>query len=143
MASEDTLIGNDFVVQVGDGESPEVFTDLCAANDFGAVGEEKPLIDVTTYCDEARTYRNGLQDGTEIPLQLNFIPGDAQSHQLYQDYLANTVRRFRILVKNSSPAEYFEFGATVRGWSTGLPVGDKSSLTFTLKISGPVVWEQG
>lgn len=147
MASEDTLIGNDFKVMLGDGNSPEVFSDLCAAFDFGAVGEEKPLVDVTAYCDIARAYRNGLADGVEIPLQCNFIQGDALLRELYQHYKNDTVPNFRIVVKDSadvdnSPEEYFEFAATVRAWNITGPIGEKSVLTFTLKISGAVTWYQ-
>jgi len=111
MASEDTLIGNDWVVQLGNGDSPPVFADLCAAFDFGSVGEEKPLVDVTSYCDEARAYRNGLADGVEIPLQNNFIPGDLQLVALYDAYKADELVDIRILRKDSSPEEYFQFQA--------------------------------
>lgn len=146
MASEDTLIGNDFKVLLGNGESPEVFEDLCAAFDFGSVGEEKPLIDVTSYCDDGRTYRNGLADGVEIPLQCNFIQGDPLLRSLYTHYKNDTVPNFRIVVKepagDSSPDEYFEFAATVRAWNITGPIGEKSVLTFTLKISGEVLWVQ-
>lgn len=140
MASEDTLIGNDWAVQLGDGSSPPVFSDLCAAFDFGSVGEEKPLVDVTTYCDTGRAYRNGLADGVEIPLQSNYIPGDTQLAQLYQAYKTDTLVDIRIMYKNSSPAEYFQFSATVRAWNVSGPIGERSVLTFTLKVSGEVLW---
>lgn len=144
MASEDTLIGNDFKVMLGDGNSPELFEDLCAAFDFGAVGEDKPLVDVTSYCDVARAYRNGLADGVEIPLQCNFIAGDLLLVDLYNHYKNDTVPNFRIVVKEdanpASPAQYFEFAATVRAWNLTGPIGEKSVLTFTLKISGAVTW---
>lgn len=140
MASEDTLIGNDLVVQMGDGMSPETFSDLCAAFDFGAVGEDKPLVDVTSYCDEARTYRNGLADGVEITLQTNFIPDDAQLQALYTAYQNDTLKNFRIKVKNLSPENYFGFSATVRAWNVTGPIGERSVLSFTLKISGAVTW---
>lgn len=141
MASEDTLIGNDWVVQLGNGDSPPVFADLCAAFDFGSVGEEKPLVDVTSYCDDARAYRNGLADGVEIPLQLNYIPGDAQAAALYAAYQADTLVDVKILKKDpDSPAEYFQFQATVRAWNVTGPIGERSVLTFTLKVSGEVLW---
>lgn len=142
MASEDTLIGNDLVFQIGDGNSPEVFADMCAVFDFGSVGEEKPLVDVTTLCDDARAYRNGLADGVEIPLQSNFIPGDTTLHTLYTAYKNDEVPRFRIARKGqSSPdGEYFEFSATVRAWNVTGPIGDRSVITYTLKISGEVEW---
>ena len=146
MASEDTLIGNDFKVLLGMGTSPETYEDLCAAFDFGQVGEEKPLVDVTAYCDDGRTYRNGLADGVEIPLQCNFIPGDAKLIALYQHYKDDTLPNIRIAVKETpddgSPDIYFEFAATVRAWNVTGPIGEKSVLTFTLKISGEVLWVQ-
>ncbi len=141
MASEDALIGNDFVVQLGSTASPPVFTDMCAAFDFGSVGEEKPLVDVTAYCDEGRTYRNGLADGVEIPLQMNYIPGDDQTQSLYDSYKANEIRAFRIARKNASPEEFFEFNATIRAWNVTGPIGERAVLSFTVKISGAVTWE--
>lgn len=140
MASEDTLIGNDWVVRLGNGDSPPVFSDLCAAFDFGSVGEEKPLVDVTSYCDDGRSYRNGLADGVEIPLQNNFIPGDLQLVALYDAYKADELVDVQIYRKNSSPDEYFQFQATVRAWNVTGPIGERSVLTYTLKISGEVLW---
>lgn len=139
MASEDTLIGNDLVFQLGIG-SPPTFADMCAVFDFGAVGEDKPLIDVTTLCDDAHVYRNGLADGVEIPLQLNYIPGDTQAEALYAAYGSDTTLAFRISRKNASPDAYFGFNAIVRAWNVTGPVGARSVLTFTLKISGAVTW---
>jgi len=142
MASEDTLIGNDLRVQVGDGNSPEAFADLCAAIDFGQVGENKPQVNVTALCDAAQKFRNGLAEGVEIPLQCNFIQGDQQLQQLYADYQANTIRNFRINITDSSPVEYFEFAVTINGWNLSGPIGDRATLTFTMKISGAVLWVQ-
>lgn len=140
MGSEDARIGNDFVVRLGNGDSPPVFADLCAAYDAGEVGEEKTQVDVTTYCDLARAFRNGLAEGMEIPLAMNYISGDEQSKFLYQAYKDDELVDIQILLKDSSPDEYFQFQATVRAWKVGLPIGERSSLTFTLKISGEVQW---
>lgn len=140
MDSSDTLIGNDLVFQVGSDDSPPVYTDMCAVFDFGAVGEEKPLVDVTTLCDAARSYRNGLADGVEIPLKLNFIPGDVTAQRLYQAFKNDSIIPFRIMRKAGSPTESFDYSATVRGWNVTGPIGDRSVLTFTTKISGEVVW---
>ena len=140
MASEDTLIGNEFRFQIGDGASPETFTDMCAIVEANGLGEESPLIDTTALCDLARTYRRGLPDGLEIPLVANFIQGDAQIQQLYTDFKQKVVRNFRMMIADSSPAEYVEFSAIIRGWSLGAPVGEKSTMTFTLKATGDVNW---
>lgn len=140
MSSEDTKLGNNFKFQVGNGASPEVFANFCAVIDVGAIGEEKPLVDVTALCDAARKYRGGLADGVEIPLQCNFIQGDAAIRAMYTQYQANTVRTFRLTIDDTSPEEYFEFSAIVRAWNLGVPIGDKASVTFTMKISGAITW---
>jgi hypothetical protein len=148
MGSEDTLIGNDWKVQLGNDDSPIVWSDLCSAFDFGSIGEEKPLVDVSTYCDDARAYRNGLADGVEIPLQLNYIPGDELARQLYTAFKNDEIVNVRIVKKpeeDDSPEEELEafvFGATVRAWNVTGPIGDKSVLQYTLKVSGEVLWVQ-
>jgi len=140
MASEDTLIGNEFRFQVGNGASPETFANMCATVEASGLGEESPLIDTTALCDAARMYRRGLPDGLEVPLLVNFIQGDEQIQNLYLDYKAKTVRNFRMVIADSSPEEYVEFSAIIRGWSLGAPVGEKSTMTFTLKATGEVNW---
>lgn len=138
----EALIGNDFRFMVGQGASPETYEDMCATLDFGDLGEEKTLLDITTLCSTAREYRNGLADGKEIPLKVNFKDGDTQLRDLYEDFGSNEIRNFRIeIVGGASPHETFDFAATVRGWSLNAPVGDKASMTFQLKISGPIVWD--
>lgn len=140
MADPFTRIGNEFKFQIGNGASPEVFTDFCAVVDPGAIGEEKPLIDVTSLCDEARAYRGGLADGVSIPLKCNFIQGDAAIRAMYVKYQTNAVGHFRLSLDDTSPEEYFEFSAIITGWSLAVPSGDKSAVTFTLKVTGPITW---
>lgn len=139
-SSEDTLIGNDFRFQVGNGASPEVFSNMCSAVELNGIGEESPLIDTTSMCDQARTYRPGLKDGIEAPLVVNFIQGDSQIQNFYTAFKNKTLLNLRMLIADTSPEEYFEFTALVRGWSHGAPVGEKSTMTFTLKATGEVNW---
>lgn len=133
------LIGNELRFQYLDTTaSPNVYTTLNAATDFGEFGEEKPLLDITELTSAAREYRNGLADGLEIPLTMNFTANNAQWEVLYDAYRNDTLMTFRITVLNASPEFGFQFNATVRGWRVVGPVGDKASASFTLKISGAV-----
>jgi hypothetical protein len=139
--SEDTLIGNELRLQVGDGASPETFVDFCSITDVSGFGESKPLVDVTSICDTARKFRNGLKEGAEVTLAANFIQGDEQGRQLFESYQADDIVNFKWLVNpGDSPQEYFAFSMTILGWQLAAPVGDKAAMTFTGKISGPVVW---
>jgi hypothetical protein len=140
MPSVDTMIGNEFRFAIMSVTSPGEFIDFCAVTDPGAIGEEKPLIDVTALCDAGRVYRGGLRDGVEIPLVVNFIQGDPQIRQMYQLYQADDQHTFRLYIPGTSPEEFFQFDAIVRAWNLGVPNGDKASMTFTLKVNGSVNW---
>jgi hypothetical protein len=140
MASEDTLIGNELRLQLGDGNSPEAFEDFCSIFDVAGLGETKPLVDVTTLCDLARVFRNGLKEGAEVTIQANFIQGDQQTRDLFGRYQADELANFRLIIVDSSPDEYFAFRATILGWQITPPIGEKAVMQFTLKISGAVSW---
>lgn len=140
MDSEDTLIGNELRLQMGDGNSPEVFTDFCSANDVSGVGESKPQVDVTTLCDLARKFRGGLAEGQEVTIVANYIVGATDVRSLFAAYKADDIVNFRLNVVGVSPPEMFVFSAAILSWSVSNPVGEKATLTFGLKISGEVEW---
>ena len=121
--------------------SPNAYTTLDATVDFGEFGEEKPLIDITAQTSDAREYRNGLADGIEIPVTMNFHGNAANVtsfNVMYNAYLNNTTVGFQISVLNASPQFGFRFNATVRGWRISGTVGEKSVASFMVKISGAV-----
>lgn len=135
-----TKIGNEFTFEIGAG-SPLTYTSFCAVYDAGNIGENKPQIDVTSLCDQARVYRSGLADGASFTLKCNFLDADTALQGMYTAYKANALQTFRLLVNGVSPAEYFQFQATITGWQVLVPVGAKAELNFTLKISGSVTWQ--
>lgn len=140
MASEDTLIGNELRLQIGSDDSPPTFTDFCAASDVSGLGESKPQVDVTTLCDLARKFRGGLAEGAEVTITANLIQGDADTRALFQSYKNDVVVPFRLTMQDVSPEEFFAFSASILGWAISNPVGEKATMTFTLKISGGVEW---
>lgn len=141
MASEDTLIGNELRLRIGTQDSPPTFTDFCAASDVSGIGENKPQVDVTTLCDLARKFRGGLAEGAEFTITANLIQGDADTRALFESYQDDEVVPFTLVVNpGDSPEEFFGFSATILGWTVGGPIGEKASMTFTLKISGAISW---
>ena len=135
----DELIGNDLVFRIGDGGSPEEFEDICVETDFGELGEEKPLLDITSRCNTSRKYRGGLPDGLEIPLVTNLVTSDEHNRELYRAYKDGLPRNFQVATKDS-PEEAFNFSAIVRGWKIAAAVGEKGTFNFTLKIDSEVSW---
>lgn len=139
-ASVATMLGNEFTFQLGSNASPPEFTNFCAVIDTGSIGETKALVDVTSMCDQAHTYRPGLADGATPALKCNFAQGDTMIRSLYQQYKSNALGIFRLKLDDTSPEEYFEFNAIITDWKLTTPVAGKSDITFTLKISGEVSW---
>lgn len=136
------VIGNELRLKyLNTATSPNAYTTLDAVIDFGEFGEEKPLIDITAQTSSAREYRNGLADGIEIPVTMNFHGNTANVtsfNTLYNAYSANTTLGFQISVLNASPQFGFRFNGTVRAWRVSGQVGEKSTASFTIKISGAV-----
>jgi hypothetical protein len=136
------VLGNELRFKMlNTGVSPNTWDTLDATIDFGEFGEDKPLVDITAQTSDAREYRNGLADGLEIPLTMNFHGNAANVvsfDRMYAAFSNNTTESFRITVLNASPNYGFQFNAIVRGWRVSGPVGEKSTASFTLKISGAV-----
>jgi hypothetical protein len=121
--------------------SPNAYTTLDAVIDFGEFGESKPQIDITAQTSTGREYRGGLSDGLEIPLTMNFHGNTANVtsfNAMFDAYTNNTLVAFQISVLNASPQFGFRFNGTVLGWTVTGPVGEKSTATFRIKISGSV-----
>jgi hypothetical protein len=108
----------------------------------------KPQVDTTTICDTARTFRNGLAEGNEITVVANLIHGTQQSsvdalqqiRDLFASYQADEIVNMRYRFRDVSPDEYFAWSATILSWAIAGPIGDKATITFGMKISGPVEW---
>jgi len=142
------LLGSDFVLQIGDGNSPQAFSNACSMADVSGLGESKPQIDVTSYCDDARRYRGGLADGNEVTLVMNVKENASDLAAIFDSYDSGEEITLRAVRKGQgasvsdpedSPAGmYFEWNMTLLSWGLGLPIGEKSALTFTGKISGGV-----
>ncbi|MEO8224130.1 MAG: hypothetical protein ABI661_04950 [Gammaproteobacteria bacterium] len=138
MDSSDTLLGSDFRLLIGDGNSPEGFVDACSIGDVAGLGESKSQVEVTTYCDDAKAFIGGLREGQEVTLTANFIPGATDVAALFAGWDSGSNMSFRFAMKSSPDTVYLQWSGALLSWAFLPPVGDKASLTFTVKISGGV-----
>lgn len=127
-------------LQIGDGASPEQYTDICATYAVNGLGVTKSLLDITTYCSgRNREFKGGLNEGNEVTLEMNYKQGDTQVQGLMDDADESVTRSFRFIALEESPEEVFEISLAMLSWTLNPPIGDRGSMTFTGKITGPVV----
>lgn len=137
MASEDTLLGNAFKVQVGDGGSPEAFADACSITDLQNLGETRSQEQVTAYCDSKHQYISGLDDGNEVTVIGNLIMDATDLTSIFQRWDAGAPLTLRFVLKTNS-AVYLEFTGPLLSWSLQPPVSGRAQLQFTVKLSNMI-----
>lgn len=131
-ASKGTLI------QRGDGGGTEVFTTIGEVVSFAGPGEEMGTIDATSFDSTAMEYiADGLVEGGEVTLGINFVGSDAQQQGLRTDLRAGTKRNFKILLNDHATNKTtFAFAALVTKID-GPKAGQKEkySADVTLKVT--------
>lgn len=129
-----------WLLQVGDGASPEQFSDFCAAFDISGLGGTNSLIDITTFCSgRNREYKGGLKEGNEVTIQANYTQDNTQLDGLMNDVDNAVTRNFKFLAIEESPPAEFAFSLAMLGWTVNAPIGDRGSVTLTGKLSGEIV----
>jgi hypothetical protein len=140
---EDAFVGN-AVLAIGSEDSPITFTDWCAVTDMGSIGVKNDQVEVTTFCNGgAKHYIPGLSDGVEITIKANYVTtaGDDLTNQesLMDSVDAKENRHFRLTIGIDSPFKTFSFQAAMLGYALSPAIAKQNEITFTAKISGPVV----
>lgn len=132
------FIGSQSLVQLGNGASPEVFTTIGEVTTFGGLGQRNDLIEATHLLSLAKEYVYGLADGLEIPVELNYVPTNAQQIAALAAQAAKTTKNFKYVLPITAP-NTFAFAALILAWNIGptTPNGI-TKLNLTLKISGTV-----
>ncbi len=136
--SENTLLGNAFTLQIGDDNSPQEFVDACSVTDIAGLGESKTQVEVTAYCDDAKTFIGGLREGNEVTLTCNLKVPAQDIADLFSKWDSGDNITLRFAKKDSPTSVYLEWGGALLNWSLNAPVADRGVLTFTVKISGGV-----
>ena len=138
MAKSTGKIGYGCWLRIGDGSSPEVYTTILEVFDIGPVGETASLVEFTHHQspNRAREYKHGLIDGEEVSIIANWVTGNASQALVRTAFTGETVDSWQLVTPDSD--DVLTFDAIVTHWDGTWPLDDRSQLSFTLKISGPV-----
>lgn len=134
----DTPFINGFVLKVGDGADPEVFTAIPKIIGFPPIGQTNPLVDVTNFDSATREYIAGLADGDQVDMSCILMPGNTVQSGLKADVVSKTNRNFQVVVNDGTDTMTFDFAMTPLMWRLGPSFDDKNTIEFQYKISGAI-----
>ena len=129
---------NGVTIKRGDGADPEVFAAFPEVIAMSGLGKTNPLIEVTSFDSTGREYIAGLADGTEVSLEANYLPANAQQQGLITDVDDGLNRNFEILITDGTTPLTYSVTFTCLSWVINPSFDDKNTISFTLKISGPI-----
>lgn len=130
---------NGVTIKRGDGAGTEVFTPMSEVIGLSGLGKTNPLVEVSSFDSTVREYIAGLADGTEVTLEANYLPADAEQQGLITDVDDGLNRNFEILITDGTTPLTYSVTFTCLSWVINPSFDDKNTVTFTLKISGAIV----
>lgn len=125
--------------QRGNGASPEVYSTVTETSTLGGFGKTNPLVDVTSHDSTAREYIAGLADGSELSVEGNRVHSSPSVQDaLIADVDAGTTRNFKITLTDGTTPIVYTFAAVCLSWNITPSVDDKTTIAYTLKITGAI-----
>jgi hypothetical protein len=131
-------IGYSATFKVGDGGSPETFTDFgVEVTSITLPSYSREAIDATHSAspDRYKEYIAGLMDAGEVSLDLNYVP-DAADKVIAA--LEAGKQSYQIVLPGDDEVT-LTFTAICTGYQPTAPIADKMTSTATFKISGKPV----
>lgn len=134
--NSEAQLGYGTKLKMGDGEEPQVFTEIGEVGDFED-GDTIELIEVTNHQSpgKRKEYIASLKDGAEISFPVNYIPTHATHNRAtgLRGKIGEVVD-FQIVAPGEE--ETYEFSALVMGVTRSFPVQGVMQMTITLKKTG-------
>jgi predicted secreted protein len=124
------MLGRGIVLMKGAQKIAEI--DSCGtpqwtADDIEVTHTESP--------DGYKEYVQGLKDGGEVSLGVNWLPGETSQKALYTAFEAGTVEEYSIPL-NDTPKTTITFDAYVKGISPAIDRSGKVTATITFRVTG-------
>lgn len=128
-----------FKIGIGDGSSPQSYSNLEEVLSITGFGKQNDLLDVTNFDSPVgtREFIAGLADGSEITVECNYT--GATNQDALRGYVnSGLTKNFRIQNQNQSPHENFKFDAVCMAWTIDPSPTEQNRITFVLKITGDI-----
>jgi hypothetical protein len=133
------------LLKIGDGSSPETFTEIAEVNDISGPELSREFAEFTHHAspNKAREYRPTLKNIGSVTFKCNFLPDDATqgfaTTGIIKDYNDGALRNYKLAYPDSG-ATICSFSAYVEKVLPGAPLAGGLALDVTLKITGDLVW---
>lgn len=122
-------------LQLSDGASPEVYSDIANVTSFQGPTGSRQVIDATTLASTGKEKDVGLPDFGQVTFDFNFAASDTVLVDVWDNFIAGTLHNWKILLSDS-PRTTFSFAAYVLNFSYTVNMDDIVRGSVTLEISG-------
>lgn len=130
------------LLKIGDGASPEVFTNIGQVRDISGPGFAMSVEEATHHGSSWKEYVPGMLEGGEVSFEILLDTDDATHYQasaasLYSDMINRRKRNFKMVLPDANTTT-FAFAAYVTSFEVGAPVEGLLTASVTLQITGNV-----
>ena len=125
-------------LQIGDGDSPELFNSISEISNMSGPGGSGKIIDATDLLSVAKQKRMGLPDEGQLSFDLFYLPADTQHALLRSQRDARAKTNFKLIFTDDSPSTTWSFSAFVTGFSLSSAVDDVLKAKVTLEVTGAI-----
>ncbi|MES2494636.1 MAG: phage tail tube protein [Pseudomonadota bacterium] len=118
-----------------------VLTKLGEVTSIGLPNEQRGEAEATHFESpgQTREYIATLIDGGELPVTINWIPGDATDDLI----VAAKASGSRLIMRTVVPGgQQFTYPGIVKGIEREMPIDDRMTATITIRVAGAVVQEE-
>jgi hypothetical protein len=139
----DATIGYGATFWLGDGASPEVFTEIAEVFDITPPNEATDTVETTHMKSPNRNkeFTKGLTDPGEASFEMNFLPGSASEAKILgaKSSPGKVGARIDFPKVGAAAAQRWDFDMLVLGYEPAMPNDDKMTATVSGKVTGSVV----
>jgi len=128
-------------LKLGDGATPEVFTEIAEVMDITPPALSRDAIEVSNQ-QSTNGWREkipGWRDGDEVSFNCNWLPQNATQDEvtgLLSTFTDDELHNWQILLPDA--VTLVAFAGFLTGFEPDLPLEEQGQLAITLTVSGPV-----